>query len=83
MYNEKLKFQFNENVSNSKRLAYLSELFESLEAQSQKYKELVSGGVPVYKIKHNGQVVMHSFFPGSTKIIYNFIKLKTSANVIK
>jgi hypothetical protein len=83
MYNEKIKFQFNESVSNSNRLNYLSELFESLEAQGQKFKGLDSGGVPVYQIKHNGKIIMHSFFPGSTKIIESFIRLKKSNGVIK
>jgi len=80
MYNEKIRFRFSENVLNSVRLNYLAELFTKLESQN---KEIASGGVPSYKISHNGEVVMHSFYPGSTNIIQEFIKSKAAESILK
>jgi len=83
MYNETLKFQFNEDVSNSKRLAYIAELFTELEAQKKEYKHLASGGVPSYKIKGNGKIILNSYFSPSTAIIRQFIKSRRKENILK
>jgi len=61
----------------------MAELFEILEAQEKQYNQLVSGGVPSYKIKDNGQVILNSFFPPSTAIIKQFINSKKLENIIR
>lgn len=83
MYNETLKFQFLEHVNTSTRFTYLSELFVELEKQKNKYENLVSGGVPTYKIKDNGSVTLISYWPASTKIVRNFIKSRQKENILK
>ncbi len=83
MYTEHIKFQFNDNISDPDRLAYLTELFKTLEAQSIEGEHLVKGGLYKYQIKHNGKVKLSSFYPASTSIIKKFIKFKKREGIVK
>ena len=85
MYSEKVKFEFNKEVSHSKRLEFMNELLEELENQEDyisKSKKLDSGGIH-YKIKHSGAVIISSWFPPSTNIVRKFVETGKKSNVLR
>ena len=83
MYSEKVRFQFNKEISHSKRLSLMNELFEELEKQEIGLKKIDGGKTFNYKIKHNGAVTMLSWYPDSTNIIRKSIKIWKNNDAIK